>query len=58
MGSVLHKNFTLTNMITPAALDAQMNLTFIAMNVPGCKTFFLSGDMLQYSNKEILFYMT
>ena len=51
MGSALHRDFTLKNMITPAVLDAQMNLTLshIAMNVPSCTTFlFLSGDMLQH----------
>ena len=44
MGSVLHKDFTLTNMITLAVLDAQMNLTLslITMNVTGCTIFFLS----------------
>ena len=58
MGFVLHKDFTLTNMITLAVLDAQMNLTLslIAMNVTGCTTsLFLSGDMLRYCHKEILF---
>ena len=58
MGSVLHRDFTLTNMITLAVLDAKMNLTLslITMNVPGCTTsLFLSGDMLQYSHKEIFF---
>ena len=43
MGSALHKD--LTNMITPAVLDAQMNLTLslITMSVPDCTTslFFL-----------------
>ena len=37
------------NMITPAVLDAQMNLTLshITMSVPDCATsLFLSGDML------------
>ena len=61
MGSALHRDFTLKNMITPAVLDAQMNLTLshIAMNVPGCTTFlFLSGDMLRYCQKEIIFYTT
>ena len=55
MGSVLHKDLTLTNMIALTVLDAQMNLTLslIAMNVQGCATFFLSGD-----HKEILFYTT
>ena len=61
MGSVLHKDFTLTNMITPAVLDAQMNLTLslITMNVP-CYTasLYLSGDMLRYGHQEIFFYMT
>ena len=53
--------FTLQNMITPAALDAQVNLTLslITMSVPGCKTsFYLSGDMLRYCHREIIFYMT
>ena len=36
MGSVLHRDFTLKNMITHAVLDAQMNLTLslITMSVP------------------------
>ena len=58
MGFVLHKDFTLTNMTTPAVLDAQMNLTLslITQNVPGCTTsLVLSGDMLQYCHKEVLF---
>ena len=40
MGSVVHKEFTLTNMITPAVLDDQMSLTLslITMSVPGCIT--------------------
>ena len=46
MGSVLHKDFTLTNMITPAALDAQMNLTLSLITM-----------MLQYCHNEILFYV-
>ena len=61
MGSALHRDFTLKNMITPAVLDAQMNLTLshIAMNVPGCTTFlFLSGDMLRSCLIEIIFYTT
>ena len=32
MGSVLHKDFTLINMITLAVLDAQMNLTLTHYN--------------------------
>ena len=41
MGSALHRDFTLKNMITHAVLDAQMNLTLFhtTMSVPGC-TFF------------------
>ena len=61
MGSALHRDLTLKNMITPAVLDAQMNLTLshITMNVTGCTTFwFLSGDMLRYCQKEIIFYTT
>ena len=43
MGSVLHRDFTLKSMITPAVLDAQMNLSLFhtTMSVPGC-TFFVS----------------
>ena len=61
MGSVLHKDLTLTNMITPAVLDAQMNLTLslITMHVPDCTTsLFLSGDMLRYCHREIIFHTT
>ena len=61
MGSALHRDFPLKNMITPAVLDAQMNLTLshIAMNVPGCTTFlFLSGDMRRSCLIEIIFYTT
>ena len=57
MGSALHRDFPLKNMITHVVLDAQMNLTLslIAMSVPGCITsFFLSGDMLRYCHKEII----
>ena len=60
MGFVLCVDFTLLNMITPAVLDAQMNLalSLITMSVPGCITsFYLSGDMLRYCHREI-FYMT
>ena len=37
-GSVLHRDFTLKDMITPAVLDAQMNLilSLVTMSVPGC----------------------
>ena len=45
MGSALHKDFTLKNMITHAVLNAHMTLTLshIIMGVPGCTTFlFLS----------------
>ena len=54
MGSALHRDFTLTNMITPAVLDAQMSLTLslITMSV------YLSGDMLRYCHEEIVFYTT
>ena len=61
MGSALHRDFTLMNMIIRAVLDAQMNLTLshITMSVPGCTTFFfLSGDMLQSCHREITFYTT
>ena len=61
MGSALHRDFTLTNMITPAVLDAQMSLTLslITMSVPGCiPSFYLSGDMLRYCHEEIIFYTT
>ena len=57
----LLKDFTLENMITPAVLDDQMNLTpsLITMSVPVCTTsLFLSGDMLRYCHKEIIFYTT
>ena len=61
MGGVLHKDFTLKNMIVRAVLDAQMDLTLshITMSVPGCTTFLLlSGDMLRCCHKEIIFYTT
>ena len=61
MGSVLHGYFTQQSMITPAVLNAQMNLTLslITMNVPGCTaSLSLSGDMLRYCHKEIISYMT
>ena len=61
MGSVLHGDFTLTNMITPGVLDAQMNLTLslITVSVPGCITsLLLSGDMLRYCHEELIFYTT
>ena len=61
MGSALHRDFTLTNMITLAVLDAQMSLTLslITMSVPDCITsFFLSVDMLRYCHEEITFYTT
>ena len=48
----------LQSMITPAVLDAQMNLTLslITMSVPGCVTsFYLSEDMLRYCHREIIF---
>ena len=37
-GSVLHRDFTLKDMITPSVLDAQMNLilSLITMSFPGC----------------------
>ena len=43
-------------MITPAVLDAQMNLTLslITMSVPGrIIYFYLSADMLRYCRGEI-----
>ena len=55
MDSALHRDFTLTNMITPAVLDAQMNLTLlhITMSVPDCTTFLLhSEDMQLHCHKE------
>ena len=55
MGSALHRDFKLKNMITHVVLDAQMNLTLslITMSVPGCIPFFyLSGDMLRYCHKD------
>ena len=61
MGFVLHGDFTLQNMITPAFFDAQMSLTLslITMSVPGSFTsFYLSGDMLRYCHEEIIFYTT
>ena len=42
-------------------VDAQMNLTLslVTMSVPGCTTFlFLSGDMLRFCHKEIIFHTT
>ena len=48
-------------MITPAVLDAQMNLilSLITMSAPGCTTsLFLFGDMLRSCHKEIIFYTT
>ena len=58
---ILHRDFTLKSMIIRAVLDAQMNLTLshTTMSVPGCTTFlFLSGDMLQYCHREIIYYTT
>ena len=58
MGSALHTDFTLKSMITPALFYAEMNLilSLITMSVPGCTTsLFLSGDMLRYCHKEIIF---
>ena len=55
MGSALHRDFTLKNMIIRAALDAQMNLTLshITMSVPGCITFLLlSGNMPHYCHRN------
>ena len=55
------EDFTLLSTITPAVLDAQMNLTLslITLSVPGCTTSsFLSGDVLRYCNKEIAYYTT
>ena len=46
MGCVLHGNVTLTNMIRPAALDAQMNLALSLITM-----------MLQYCHNEILLYV-
>ena len=57
VGSVLHRDFTLKNMIRPAMLDAQMNLTLslITISVPSCTTSLsLSGDMLRFCHKEII----
>ena len=59
MGSALHRDFTLKNMIIRAVLDAQMNLTLshTTMNVTSCTTYlFLSGDMLQYCHREVISY--
>ena len=56
MGSVLHRDFTLRNMITPVVLDVQMNLTLFhtTMSVQGCTTFlFLSGDMLRFCYRKL-----
>ena len=53
MGSALHRDFTLKNMITHAVLDAQMNLTLSHTTF-----WFLSGDMLRYCHKEIIFFTT
>ena len=41
MGSALHRDFTLKNMITHVVLDAQMSLTLshVTVYVPGCTTF-------------------
>ena len=55
------KDFKLKNMIIRAVLDAQVNLTLshTTMSVPSCTTsLLLSGDMLQYCHREIIFYMT
>ena len=58
MGTALHRDLTLQNMIIHAVLDAQMNqtLSHITMSVPGCTTFLLhSGDTLLYCHKETIF---
>ena len=58
-GSVLHRDFTLKNMITLAVFDAQMNLSLshITMSVDSCTTFLLlSGDVLHNCHREIIFY--
>ena len=48
-------------MITPAVLDAQLNLilSHITMSVNGCTTYLLlSGDMLLFFHRELISYMT
>ena len=54
MGSVLRRDFTLKNMITPAVLDAQMNLilSLVIMSVPGCKTSFFLETCCDIATKK------
>ena len=57
MCSVLHRDFTLKNMITPAVLDAQMNfvsLLLITMSVPGCITSFILETCYDIATKNRL----
>ena len=58
---IAQRFLTLKNMITPAVLDAQMNLILSrrTMSVTGCTTSLsLSGDMLRYCRKEFIYYTT
>ena len=55
MGFVLHKDFTLKNMIIRAVLDAQMNLTLITVNVPGCTTFFFLETCYNIATEKSFF---
>ena len=55
MGSALHRDSTLKNMVTHAVFDDQMNVTLshITMSVPGCTSvLFLAGDVLRYCDEK------
>ena len=62
MGSALHRELTLKNMITPAVLDAPMNLDSLThynvLSQAVQHLSFSSGDMLRYYHEEIIFYTT
>ena len=55
MGSVLHRDFTLKNMVTPAVLDAQNEPDSLAHHneCPRLYNIFNSGDVPRYCHKEI-----
>ena len=62
MSSVLHRDFTLKNMITPAVLDAQMNLTLLHIynECPRLYSIFVSfwRHATILPRKRIIFYTT
>ena len=54
VGCVLHRDFTLQRTITPAVLDALMNLTLITMSVPGYLTYFFLEACYDIATKKLL----